>query len=161
MTLSGLLNCIDGSMSKDGRTICLIANAPDSLDPALIRPGRCDHKVLSEYTSEEISTQLFEHRYTKRPDELAEGETSVSEDQGILAMAQAFAQAIPPGSMISPAEVQGYLMIHRQDPQAALDGASAFAMEIIETKRRGANVATHANEIDRPGTVAWEKPQQW
>ena len=49
-------------------------------------------------------------------------------------------------------------MIHRQDPQAALDGTSAFATEIIETKRRGANVATHANEIDRPGTVAWRSP---
>ena len=42
-------------------------------------------------------------------------------------------------------------MIHRQDPQAALDGVSAFAAEIIETKRRGANVAKHANETDRAG----------
>jgi hypothetical protein len=42
-------------------------------------------------------------------------------------------------------------MIHRQDPQAALDGVSAFAAEIIETQRRGANVAKHANETDRAG----------
>ena len=91
MTLSGLFNCIDRPMSKDGRIICLTTNAPDSLDPALIRPGRCDYKVLFGYASEEISTQLFEHLYTKRPDELVEGETSVSEDHDIPAMAQAFA----------------------------------------------------------------------
>lgn len=151
ITLSGLLNCIDGPMSKDGRIICLTANAPDSLDPALVRPGRCDHKVLFGYASEEISTQLFTHLYTKRPDELVEGETSVSDDYDILSMARQFAKSIPPDSMISPAEVQGYLMIHRQDPQAALDGVSAFAAEIIETKRRGANVAKHANETDRAG----------
>ena len=66
-------------------------------------------------------------------------------------MARAFVKSISPDSMISPAEVQGYLMIHRQDPQAALDGVSAFAAEIIETKRRGANVAKHANETDRAG----------
>lgn len=70
-------------------------------------------------------------------------------------MAQVFAKSIPPDSMISPAEVQGYLMIHRQDPQAALDGISAFAAEIIETKRRGANVAKHANEADRAGRITW------
>jgi chaperone BCS1 len=87
ITLSGLLNCIDGPMSKDGRIICLTSNAPDSLDPALVRPGRCDHKVLFGYTSEEISTQLFQHLYTKRPDELVGGETSVSDDHDIPSMA--------------------------------------------------------------------------
>lgn len=70
ITLSGLLNCIDGPISKDGRIICLTTNAPDSLDPALVRLGRCDHKVMLRYTSDEISTQLFEHLYTKQSDEL-------------------------------------------------------------------------------------------
>jgi hypothetical protein len=155
LTLSGLLNCIDGPMSRDGRIVCLTSNAPDSLDPALVRPGRCDHKILFGYASEEISTQLFEHLYTKRSDELVEGETSISDDHDIPSMARAFAQAIPPDSMITPAEVQGYLMIHRQDPQAALDGASTFAAKIIETKKRGANVAKHANEVDRAGRKTW------
>jgi chaperone BCS1 len=160
ITLSGLLNCIDGPMSKDCRIICLTTNAPDSLDPALVRPGRCDHKVLFGYASAEISTQLFEHLYTKRPDELVEGEISVSDDHDIPSMAREFAEAIPPDSMISPAEVQGYLMIHRQDPQAALDGVSAFAAEIIETKKRGANVAKHANEVDRAGGDTWDVANQ-
>lgn len=155
LTLSGLLTCIDGPMSKDERIICLTSNAPDSLDPALIRSGRCNHKVLFGYASGEISTRLFKHLYTKRPDELIKGESSISEDHDITSMAREFGEAIPGGSMISPAEVQGYLMMHRQDPQAALDGVSAFATEIIETKKRGANVAKHANEVDRSGRVTW------
>ena len=158
LTLSGLLNCIDGPMSKDGRIICLASNASDSLDPALVRPGRCDHKVLFGYVSEEICTQLFEHLYTKRSDELIEGETSISDEHDIQAMAREFAKAIPRDSMISSAEVQGYLMIHLQEPQAALDGVSAFTAETIETKKRGANVAKHANEVDRGtrvNTVTW------
>lgn len=71
-------------------------------------------------------------------------------------MARAFVKSISPDSMISPAEVQGYLMIHRQDPQAALDGVSAFTAEIIKTKERGANVAKHANETDRAGRVTFD-----
>lgn len=54
LTLSGLLNRLDGPTSKDGRIVCMTSNAPDSLDPALVRPGRCDHKVLFGYASEEI-----------------------------------------------------------------------------------------------------------
>jgi chaperone BCS1 len=46
LTLSSLFNCLDGPTSKDGRIVCMTSNAPDNLDPALIRPGRCDQKVL-------------------------------------------------------------------------------------------------------------------
>ena len=156
LTLSGLLNCLDGPTSKDGRIVCMTSNAPDSLDPALIRPGRCDQKVLFGYANQEICTKLFEHLYTKTPDELVEGETSASAQYDIAQMAEAFASAIPSGGRISPAEVQGYLMIHRRDPVAAVEGAEAFAKDIIEVKARDKNVAEHANEIEKSGQNADE-----
>ena len=156
LTLSGLLNCLDGPTSKDGRIVCMTSNAPDSLDPALIRPGRCDQKVLFGYANQEICTKLFEHLYTKTPDELVEGETSASAQYDIAQMAEAFASAIPSGGRISPAEVQGYLMIHRRDPVAAVEGAQAFAKDIIEVKARDKNVAEHANEIEKSGQNADE-----
>ena len=71
-------------------------------------------------------------------------------------MAEAFASAIPSGGRISPAEVQGYLMIHRRDPVAAVEGAQAFAKDIIEVKARDKNVAEHANEIEKSGQNADE-----
>jgi chaperone BCS1 len=151
LTLSGLLNCLDGPTSKDGRIVCMTSNAPDSLDPALIRPGRCDQKVLFGYANQEICTKLFEHLYTKTPDELVEGETSASAQYDIAQMATAFASAIPSGGRISPAEAQGYLMIHRRNPVAAVEGAHAFAKDIIEVKARDKNVVEHANEIEKNG----------
>jgi chaperone BCS1 len=149
MTLSGLLNCLDGPTSRDGRIICMTSNAPDNLDPALVRPGRCDKKIHFGYANEEICVKLFVHLYTKTPDELLEGETSASAHHDISQLASDFANAIPAGGMISPAEVQGYLMIHRDDPQAAVEGAGVFAREIIEIKARQKNVAEHANEVEK------------
>lgn len=46
MTLSGLLNAIDGVASSDGRLLIMTTNHPERLDDALIRPGRVD---LQEY----------------------------------------------------------------------------------------------------------------
>lgn len=107
--------------------------------------------------------KLFEHLYTKRPDELVDGKASLYQYYDISSLAQDFASAIPPDSMITPAEVQGYLMIHRKDPQAAVEGAAAFAEQIIETKERGANVAAHANEIRRKrkrSRTTWERTDE-
>merc|ERR1719158_2290509 len=45
VTFSGLLNALDGVASQEGRIYFLTTNHIDKLDPALIRPGRCDVKV--------------------------------------------------------------------------------------------------------------------
>ena len=160
LTLSGLLNCLDGPTSKDGRIFCMTSNAPDSLDPALVRPGRYDQKVHFGYVSEEVCIKLFEHLYTKTPDELLEGETSASALYDIAQLAKHFARAIPSDGKISPAEVQGYLMVHRADPMAAAEGARGFVKDIIEVKARNKNVAEHANEIEKNGqaTAKSENP---
>lgn len=42
ITLSGLLNVIDGVFSRDGRLLIMTTNHPEKLDPALLRPGRAD-----------------------------------------------------------------------------------------------------------------------
>lgn len=42
LTLSGLLNAIDGVGSRENRILILTSNHADKLDPALIRPGRVD-----------------------------------------------------------------------------------------------------------------------
>jgi len=45
VTLSGLLNALDGLAAAEGRLLFMTTNHPDRLDPALIRPGRADHVV--------------------------------------------------------------------------------------------------------------------
>lgn len=42
ITLSGLLNAIDGLAAREGRLLFITSNHADKLDPALLRPGRID-----------------------------------------------------------------------------------------------------------------------
>ena len=45
VTLSGLMNCMDGLTAPDGAIFILTTNHPENLDPALVRPGRIDIRV--------------------------------------------------------------------------------------------------------------------
>jgi chaperone BCS1 len=149
VTLSGLLNALDGPASVDGRLLCMTSNSPDSLDAALVRPGRCDRKILFGYVCPEVSAKLFTNIYTKTSDELWKGEENVADVHDIPAMAAQFARKIPVDAAITPAECQAWLLANRLDPVAALEGASHWANEIIENKLRGANVASFTNEIKK------------
>jgi chaperone BCS1 len=54
MTLSGLLNALDGVVASDGRIVILTTNHPERLDPALTRAGRVDCTYqLSNFTQAE------------------------------------------------------------------------------------------------------------
>lgn len=46
LSLSGLLNVLDGVVDSPGRIVIMTTNHPELLDPALIRPGRIDKKLL-------------------------------------------------------------------------------------------------------------------
>jgi chaperone BCS1 len=56
---SGLLNALDGIGAKDGRILCITTNAPETLDPALIRPGRIDRRVHLGYIGMEAASEMF------------------------------------------------------------------------------------------------------
>lgn len=45
LTLSGLLNALDGVVSLNGTIIILTTNVAETLDPALVRAGRIDHSI--------------------------------------------------------------------------------------------------------------------
>ena len=45
VTFSGLLNALDGIRSQEGRILIMTTNHREKLDPALLRPGRCDMQV--------------------------------------------------------------------------------------------------------------------
>lgn len=47
-SLSGLLNAIDGVTAREGRMLCITSNHAEKLDPALVRPGRIDLRMLIE-----------------------------------------------------------------------------------------------------------------
>lgn len=159
VTLSGLLNCIDGPISMEGRILCMTSNSPDSLDAALVRPGRCDRKILFGYVCPEVTAKLFTNIYTTASDEVFKDEKNSADEYDIPAMAAQFASKIPVNAAITPAECQAWLLANRLDPVAAVDGAEQWAKEIIENKLRGANVATFTNEIKSvPGFRRFDTP---
>lgn len=63
MTLSGLLNIMDGILETPGRIIIMTSNYPERLDSALIRPGRIDLKITFPYCDGDMITELIEKFY--------------------------------------------------------------------------------------------------
>ena len=45
VTLTGLLNALDGVVASEARLTFLTTNYPQRLDPALVRPGRVDLRL--------------------------------------------------------------------------------------------------------------------
>jgi mitochondrial chaperone BCS1 len=63
ISLSGLLNAIDGVASHEGRVLIMTTNQPEALDDALIRPGRVDLQVAFTNATQEQARELFERMY--------------------------------------------------------------------------------------------------
>lgn len=59
VTLSGLLNAIDGNASQEGRLLIMTSNDPDALDAALTRPGRIDKKVYFGNMTQSAGKSIF------------------------------------------------------------------------------------------------------
>lgn len=58
VTLSGLLNCLDGVQSREGCMIFMTTNNIAALDSALIRPGRVDVSIEFGYATREQMIRL-------------------------------------------------------------------------------------------------------
>ena len=63
LTLSYLLNIIDGLRETPGRIIIITSNNYASLDTALVRPGRIDYTLKMNNASKTIIQEMFSHYY--------------------------------------------------------------------------------------------------
>lgn len=81
VSLSCLLNILDGALSSDGRIIIMTTNHLDRLDPAIVRPGRVD---TNEYIDSLSGDSIKEFYLKFHNDEMAaELFVSLLEDQKI------------------------------------------------------------------------------
>ncbi|KAF2646764.1 BCS1-like ATPase-like protein [Massarina eburnea CBS 473.64] len=69
ISLSGLLNTIDGAASHEGRVLIMTTNHPEKLDPALIRPGRVDLQVRFTLSTRDQTRDIFKRMYSTARDE--------------------------------------------------------------------------------------------
>jgi hypothetical protein len=63
ITLSDLLNVLDGSVESPGRIIIFTTNHPERIDPALLRPGRVDLQIHFDMASRQVIADLYKCYY--------------------------------------------------------------------------------------------------
>lgn len=82
ITLSGLLNALDGVGAQEGRILYATTNRYNALDPALCRPGRMDLHVEFKLASRYQARELFKCFYlpTDTDDKEAEQKEAEPED---------------------------------------------------------------------------------
>ncbi|KAM7208745.1 putative mitochondrial chaperone BCS1-B [Naviculisporaceae sp. PSN 640] len=180
ISLSGLLNAIDGVASHEGRVLIMTTNKPESLDEALIRPGRVDLQVGFSNATQEQAKELFVRMYeadsnpvvrnalrngatlsqqqtlsnkkvapeqqTKQEDSastssdgfISDGSTEEDDEdltpEQLNEIAVSFAKKIPPGQLISPAEIQGFLLKRKKQPRQALAEVEVWVEALVKQK---------------------------
>lgn len=101
VTLSGLLNAIDGAMAQEGSVVVMTTNHPEKLDPALVRPGRIDLSVMIGNGTSEQLIEAFNKFFP-----------------GNVHLAQKF--AMKAGDGVWPmCAIQNHLTFHSEDPEEA------------------------------------------
>jgi len=91
ITLSGLLNVLDGFHAPTGVLFVMTTNHVEKLDPALLRPGRIDYKLYLGSASNHQKLELYRRFFPDAPErearEFVEASRSVetmAEFQGLL-----------------------------------------------------------------------------
>lgn len=97
LTLSGILNALDGVFAADGRILIMTTNKPDVLDSALLRSGRVDRKFLFDFCNKEQIKELYEMFFNKK---CISDHLDKIEDR-----------------MYSPAQITGLFTRYRNDPE--------------------------------------------
>nr|AEX63142.1 putative AAA family ATPase [Moumouvirus Monve] len=101
LTLSCLLNVLDGLHSNDGRILFMTTNKPEILDKAIIRPGRIDQKICFDYCTRSQIRDIYQMIFKR--------EVNIDIFDGI------------PELVYSPAQVISLFANHKNDPKYVLD----------------------------------------
>ncbi|KAJ5662117.1 uncharacterized protein N7477_009733 [Penicillium maclennaniae] len=130
VSLSGLLNAIDGVSSHEGRILIMTTNLPQNLDRALIRPGRVDMHIRFELPSHEELRDLFLSIYSDVYQNAVVPIGDKKRETGRLHdLAVRFAGCLPE-RQFSIADVQGYLLRYKRQPEEACGNVRAWVEEM-------------------------------
>ena len=184
ITLSGLLNALDGVGAQEGRILFATTNKYNALDPALCRPGRMDihveFKLASKYQARELYRCFYfpdaeqEEDSVKPVDEKVpfpdeknsssseltfSGHSHRSRARKLLpaevdVLAAQFADVIPQREF-SMASLQGYLMTYKIRPEEAIKDAPAW-IEKERAERVKHDKAAHVPVIPASDVVGVE-----
>ncbi|WVQ68605.1 uncharacterized protein L199_006814 [Kwoniella botswanensis] len=125
ITLSGLLNALDGVASGEGRLLFCTTNWKDRIDPALSRPGRCDIWIEFKHATKSQAKSLFEYFYRSDPESKDTDNEDEKPTMNIASLAEEFSSHIP-GDVISVSALQGYLMRYKRQPELAVQSVRSW-----------------------------------
>ncbi|KAK5823711.1 P-loop containing nucleoside triphosphate hydrolase protein [Linnemannia elongata] len=161
VTLSGILNSLDGITAQEGSVVFMTTNHIQKLAPALIRPGRCDRKLLFDYADEhQIRGMCLKFLLSRSAtgqltrDRLPKGETPSDEvdpeeqarmdayDAHVHEVTEQICQKITKQDAVTTAQLQAFFMLHRESPDTIVDAIPDFLEELarereaLSTKKR-------------------------
>ncbi|GKU00966.1 mitochondrial chaperone bcs1 [Fusarium langsethiae] len=152
LSLSGLLNILDGVASQEGRILIMTTNHLEKLDKALIRPGRVDkivqfgladadmgasifRAIYAPYEGEDVDVGAVKTKYLDPEEALKQAKlaekTRLETLERVSALATKFAAKVP-SLEFSPAEIQGLLLKNKRNPEAVIDAVDEW---VIETRK--------------------------
>ncbi|KAL7926674.1 BCS1 N terminal domain-containing protein [Trichoderma austrokoningii] len=161
LSLSGLLNILDGVASQEGRLLIMTTNHVEKLDKALIRPGRVDMIVPFSLADKTMSESIFRAIYAPFESEFTSNDLAIKAKNGtstpkraepteetkerwaqqhaeiserIEALSTHFSAKIPEHEF-SPAEIQGLLLRHKRSPEEAIEAAEAWVIQTRKDKK--------------------------
>ncbi|KAK9899795.1 P-loop containing nucleoside triphosphate hydrolase protein [Cystobasidium minutum MCA 4210] len=130
LSLSAILNTLDGLSSGEGRIVIATTNHIEALDEALIRPGRFDCFIHYKKANREQARALFLQFYNdyKSKVEVLDKELDEAEEyeerlklgaEEVQKLAEEF-QAMVQEEEFSVAALQGHLIAHKTNPYMAV-----------------------------------------
>ncbi|KAF9905580.1 hypothetical protein EC991_001541 [Linnemannia zychae] len=153
VTLSGILNSLDGITAQEGSVVFMTTNHIRKLAPALIRPGRCDRKLLFDYADEHqvrgmclkfllsrsASGKLTKDRLPKGGDPSDEVDPKEQArmdayDAHVREVAEQVCQKITHKDCVTPAQLQAFFMLHRESPDTIVDAIPDFLVELARER---------------------------
>ncbi|KAF9165707.1 hypothetical protein BGX20_000481 [Mortierella sp. AD010] len=181
VTLSGILNSLDGITAQEGSVVFMTTNHIRKLAPALIRPGRCDRKLLFDYAdahqirgmclkfllSRSASGQLTKDCLSK--DEVPSDEIDPEEqarleayDARVYEVADQICQKITFKDSVTTAQLQSFFMLHRESPDTVIDAIPAF-LEELKSEREALSAKKRLQrqrELKRKAKLEAEKKKE-
>lgn len=132
ITMSGLLNALDGVAAQEGSMIFMTCNDMSKIQPALLRPGRIDMKMELGYTDKTQISRLF-WRFMGKLD-------SEEKDETLVELEKKFVDMIPDNT-VTPAELQNFFISNvafnpNEDDQVDYSYLLDKVPEFLETVER-------------------------
>jgi chaperone BCS1 len=144
VTLSGLLNALDGVSSQEDRVLIMTTNHPEKLDDALTRPGRVDLKIAFQLANRSMAKDIY--RFMFKESEYDYGDVNQQgnhdeavkkqrdHDEMVEEQAEAFAAKVPE-SEFSPAEIMAHLQQHWSSPADAVKHCGQWVHDLLKEKK--------------------------